>query len=303
MLQCHCRQSKPTHKTASHFTRILDPQRCGKANYTRSTPPPCTHWGQLKLLLSEIEFLTPFYGQSFRVVYAGAAPGVHIPLLASMFATMRFVLVDPQPSMIENREYPNIVVLRDFMSDALAEEFAGSPVLFISDVRVGAGEKESDDAQQDRIQRDMDAQRRWIELMHPVASMLKFRLPWRRGVTNYLSGTIFFPVYGKALTHEARLVVPGGACAVDYDNGLYEQQMVYFNRRLRPAIQSVLGGGCYDCTSFRWIVRGYLARTLGNSFDPLVVDAHCIAIELELRACVTAWALRRNNAVNSSRCI
>jgi hypothetical protein len=37
------------------------------------------HAGQMKLLLSEIEFLTPFFGKRFVVVYAGAAPGVHMP--------------------------------------------------------------------------------------------------------------------------------------------------------------------------------------------------------------------------------
>ena len=296
MIQCHCRQAQPKCTTVPLFVRVLDPQLCGKADYTRHNPPPCTHWGQLKLLLSEIEFLTPFFGQPLQVVYAGAAPGVHIPVLASMFASMRFVLVDPQPSMIKNREYSNIVVVRDFMSDALAAEFVGSSTLFISDVRVGAaGERESDEEQQERIQRDMDAQRRWIEIMCPAASMLKFRLPWRPGVTNYLSGRIFFPVYGKALTHEARLVVPSGAGVVDYDNRLYEQQMAYFNRRLRPAVQSVLGNGCYDCTSFRWIVRGYLIKTLGSGFDPSSVDAHCIAIELELKGYVIAWTSCRNN--------
>ena len=297
MIQCHCRQAQPKCTTVHPFSRVLDPQLCGKADYTRRNPPPCTHWGQMKLLLSEIEFLTPFFGQPLQVVYAGAAPGVHLPVLASMFVSMRFVLVDPQPSMIKNREYSNIVVVQDYMSDALAAEFVDSSALFISDVRVGAGGNESDEEQQDRIQRDMDAQRGWVQLMCPVASMLKFRLPWRSGVTNYLSGQIFFPVYGKALTHEARLVVPGNACAADYDNGLYEQQMVYFNRRLRPAVQSVLGSGCYDCTAFRWIVRAYLIKTLGGGFDPSLIDAHCIAIELELKGYVSVWTSCRNNHI------
>ena len=33
------------------------------------------HWGQRKLLLSEIYFLTKYGDKSFNVVYAGAAPG------------------------------------------------------------------------------------------------------------------------------------------------------------------------------------------------------------------------------------
>ena len=294
MLQCRCQQANPTAPTP--FTRILDPQRCGTVAYTRRNPPPCTHWGQLKLLLSEIEFLTPFYGQSLLVVYAGAAPGVHLPLLASMFESMRFVLVDPQPSMMRNGEYPNIEVVRDFMSDDRALEFAGKHLVFISDVRIGGEGGESDEAQQDRIQRDMDAQRRWLERMDPVASMLKFRLPWRLGVTNYLSGRIHFPVYGKPLTHEARLVVPRGACAVDYDNRRYEQHMAHFNQVLRPSVQTVFGRSCcYDCTAFRWIVCGYLLKTMGCVS---AIDDRCNAIELALRGYMTAW----KNAKNSDVC-
>jgi cap2 methyltransferase len=276
--------------------RVLHPQRCGTAAYSRRNPPPCTHWGQLKLLLSEIEFLTPFHGQSLLVVYAGAAPGVHLPVLASMFASMRFVLVDPQPSMIANGEYANLEVVRGFMTEDLASEFAGQqPLVFISDVRVAGEAGESDEAQQDRIQRDMDAQRRWVEIMDPVASMLKFRLPWRRGVTNYLGGRLYFPVYGKALTHEARLVVPRGASAVDYDNRRYEQHMAHFNRVLRPSVHTVFGGrsgGCYDCTAFRWIVCGYLLKT--GEFDVAAIDERCAAIELELRGYMTEWNNARN---------
>ena len=93
--------------------------------YTRESPHSgCTHLGQLKLLLSEVEFLTPFYGKQMRVVYAGAAPGVHVPILAEMFSTMHFVLVDPAQSMLSNGEYPNIEVIRGFMTDALAGHFA-----------------------------------------------------------------------------------------------------------------------------------------------------------------------------------
>jgi hypothetical protein len=55
------------------------------------------HWGQRKLLLSEIEFLTDWapLDRDSIVVYAGAAPGTHIAFLAEMFPRLSFVLVDP----------------------------------------------------------------------------------------------------------------------------------------------------------------------------------------------------------------
>jgi hypothetical protein len=66
------------------------------------------HWGQRKLLFSEIEFfnkvqinsnidltqnyqLPPFY-----VVYVGSAVGFHIPVLLELFPTLRFILYDPE---------------------------------------------------------------------------------------------------------------------------------------------------------------------------------------------------------------
>ena len=280
--------------------------------YTRDSPPSCnnnTHLGQLKLLLSEVEFLTPFYGKHMRVVYAGAAPGVHVPILAEMFGTMHFVLVDPAPSMISNGEYPNIEVIQAFMTDALAGHFAllypSDSLLFISDVRVGApgGGVESDRAHQIRVQRDMDAQRGWLEIMRPLCSILKFRLPWSLGSkTEYLGGKIYFPVYGRVLTHESRLIVPKQDIiigAVSYDNKLYEKQMTYFNRVFRPALFPVFGGNrCYDCTAFRWIICKYLAASagyddVGSSGDYSVIDDMCRDIEHKLNAYKASWLLLR----------
>ena len=282
--------------------RVIHRKLCGRASYSTKAPPECTHLGQLKLLVSEIEFLTPHYGQQFRVIYAGAAPGVHMPILAGMFPTMHFVLVDPVQSMIANGEYENIEVMRAFMTDTLASSFASSPtpLLFISDVRVGApSSNESDEAQQLRIQRDMDAQRRWLEVMRPQSSILKFRLPWSvgGGTTNYPSGGIYFPVYGKQLTHEARLIVPMDAPAIEYDNLLYERQMAYFNSKMRPAIYPSFGGRCYDCTAFRWIVCKFLAASvgydMGSTLDFSAIDNKCHSIERELEQLKQRWLLRR----------
>ena len=66
------------------------------------------HWGQRKLLLSEIEFLSLFIPQlrarapppkRIIVIYAGAAPGTHIPYLFDLFdnksGDLQFALFDP----------------------------------------------------------------------------------------------------------------------------------------------------------------------------------------------------------------
>ena len=191
----------------------------GELEYTR-TPCNVRHAGQLKLLCSEIMFLTRFRGVPHTVIYAGAAPGLHIPRLARMFPEMHFVLVDPQPSAVRD---PSIEVIRGIMTDSLATEFAerfGSNTLFVSDVRTGpASPQETSSDHQSRIQRDMVAQMGWHLALNPVASILKFRLPWDlEPHTHYLDGEICLPVFGRHLTHEARLIVTRGATQVDYDN-------------------------------------------------------------------------------------
>ena len=305
MQTCRCSSlvAASDDPTPPPFMRVIHHRFCQRLEYSRGAPPASTHIGQLKLLLSEIEFLTPFHGLNFFVVYAGAAPGVHVPILAEMFPTMHFILVDPAHSMISNGEYRNIEVRQEFMTNELAREFESrykSKLLFVSDVRIGApNDRESDREQQVRIQRDMDAQRAWLEIMRPESSVLKFRLPWNlntNGKTNYLSGRIYFPVYGKVLTHEARLVVCRDAAPTEYDDRLYEGQMAYFNRVLRPAIQPVFGGGrCYDCTSFRCIIAKYLSAADGLLFDIgecdySAVDAKCSLIETKLKEYSIGWS-------------
>ena len=43
------------------------------------------HWGQMKLLLCEIEFLTRYSTNAKTVLYVGAAPGTHIVYLMQLF--------------------------------------------------------------------------------------------------------------------------------------------------------------------------------------------------------------------------
>ena len=152
--------------------------------------------------------------------------------------------------------------------------FACSPqtgrenVIFISDIRRTY-------ASEDLILEDMLDQQRWHELMNPKVSMLKFRLPWRAGETEYLEGEVWTQPYAKARSTETRLVVKGreggkeggkksglgsggggggeggGSLQGDggegeggggrvggrrmWENRLYEEQCFFFNTVVRPA--------------------------------------------------------------------
>jgi hypothetical protein len=280
------------------------------------------HVGQMKLLLSEIEFLTPFFGKRFVVVYAGAAPGVHMPILAGMFPTMHFLLIDPAASMIVNGDYANITVMQTFMSNELANKIVqdnARNILFISDVRVGPqGAQESETVHQERVQRDMEAQRAWMLILRPRSSILKFRLPWNQGngITYYPAGTVYLPVYGKQFTHEARLIVDRDTHDIPYCNKQYEGQMSYFNQIVRPALYHSqecvcyrLGLGsselhewehqiyrCYDCTAFHAIMGGYLLQSgtiRPHNLNYTAIEAECLKLETRLNYFYHVWRTMR----------
>ena len=97
------------------------------------------HWGQRKLLMSEIEFLTPYYHEGGVMIYAGAAPGKHCYRLAEMFPNFEFHWVDPSP--FNCKEHPRITLDQNFFTDELAyklkEKYKDKKRFFVSDIRTG----------------------------------------------------------------------------------------------------------------------------------------------------------------------
>lgn len=157
------------------------------------------HWGQRKLFMNEIELLTLYAKAGDVIVYAGAAPGTHLKYLAgTLFPEIRFVLVDPAPFAVQPSE--QFELRSELMTDEIAREFAGRDnVIFVSDIRRTY-------ASEDLIKEDMSDQQRWHDVMQPKVSMLKFRLPWLPGETEYLCGKVYTQPYAKPRSTEMRLI-------------------------------------------------------------------------------------------------
>ena len=225
------------------------------------------HWGQRKLLLSEIEFLTRFGSRASVVIYAGAAPCTHLRVLLDMFDDHMFVLVDPAPFNV--RESDRVRIINEYMTDELARQLVdiyGHDTLFISDVRKSGADVSGPEEHENEIKKDMLAQERWHFILRPSKSMLKFRLPFDEGKTVYLQGDMMFPVWGPATTTECRLIVDRNAKMVEYDHKQHEEQMFHFNTVTRYGLykHNVRGEGidhCYDCMSEIHILRTYFLRT------------------------------------------
>jgi cap2 methyltransferase len=226
------------------------------------------HWGQRKLLMSEIEFLSLFGdGEPGKmVVYAGAAPGTHIAFLSGMFPELHFFCVDPAPFTV--KETAKITIVQDFFSDEMAqrlgEEHPG--LLFISDIQTSDWTRDNDQVIEERLKQDMIMQQDWHMLMKPMRSMLRFKLPWAAGFTSFLDGDVYLPVWGPITTTETRLISKENTTVlVEYDHKKYEEQLFYFNTVARPALyqHNVQGEGidhCYDCRAEIHILSSYLEK-------------------------------------------
>lgn len=198
------------------------------------------HWGQLKLIMNEIEFFVLFWDPLAApnpiVVYAGAAPGLHIPFLASMFPTFVFHLYDPRPFGIPGSD--SIHIHQQLFLDAEAKQWAGrQDVLFISDIRTADYTQMEDAENEAAILGDMRMQETWHNIIKPLRSHLKFRLPYVEGypgaltTVRYLNGFVLRQPWAPQTSTETRLVPTEGE--VDWDCKKYEDQLFYHNAVVR----------------------------------------------------------------------
>jgi hypothetical protein len=139
--------------------------------------------GQRKLLLSEVQFLTLFHKPdqvvNSIIVYAGAAPGIHIKFLHQMFHNFVYHLYNPVKfaNGLDNGE--NIFTYQRKFTDEDAYNWAGlDNVYFISDIRTADFKKMDENQVEEFVSTDMLDQLKWFNNIKPVHALLKFRLPW-----------------------------------------------------------------------------------------------------------------------------
>lgn len=266
------RDAKPADPQAPFPRIITEDFPREKYRRRRGEEKTALHWGQRKLLMSEIEFLTPYCDMGGVMIYAGAAPGTHCYKLAEMFPSFEFYLVDPSP--FDRRDHPRITYDQNFFTDELAyklkEKYKDKNRFFVSDIRTANWRSMEEDEHEQCVIRDNQEQMRWHDILEPVATMLKFRLPYRPGKTCYLKGDVYLPVWGPQTTTETRLVVrwpDNSSNCVEYDHTAHEERLFYFNTRMREMTKyhhNVRGlCPCYDCTAEVHILRDWLIKCKG----------------------------------------
>lgn len=212
------------------------------------------HIGQRKLLMNEILFMTKYGHLSDKVVYAGAAHGIHIPLLAQLFPKHKFDLWDPGDFKISDTN--QIKIFNKYFTDEIAATYKGQKILFISDIRTGNPSMSFEEFEKE-VETNNQWQRNWIEIMKPSMSMLKFRIPFTiKEKYEYFSGDIYLQPWAPVDSAETRLITDGKQMQ-KYDLIDYENRMYYYNNILREfqwikhniPTNKVKGlCHCHDCT-------------------------------------------------------
>lgn len=278
----HCSQAKISN---IDYTRILDDNFPQEKYKRRSCENKTTvKFGQLKLLISEIEFICICIDElktkiDIVCVYAGAAPGIHIPQLARMFPFINFILYDPVQFAFSSHDNikTNNMKFSNTQARQISKKYKNKTILFISDIRtIRDGDKSFVNLDQSRreelVESDLSVQAQWVKLIRPFKSLLKFRLPFDTKKTyRYLNGIILFQAYEGRTSSETRLLVPYHFTSKIYDPITFENQLYYFNTHNRCCIykHDIIYNGldhCYDCYTLIHILKLYIEMNKEYNF-------------------------------------
>lgn len=199
------------------------------------------HFGQVKLLLSEIDIIDGVNDEMKpkikNILYIGAAPGDHIVYMSKIYPKINFILYDLRDAYNKELENCDNVDLHvKYFDDEDAEKYTKMKnLLFVSDIRRDM--KGMTEEQRNKITvEDMALQERAYEIIKPDYALLKFKLPWDDKKTSYLKGDIYLQIFPKVSSVETRLFVikEKHKGKKKYDNRRYEEELFYYNTKIRP---------------------------------------------------------------------
>ena len=145
------------------------------------------------------------------------------------------------PTFLGRRSSAQIKIRQEYFTSKTAREFSGrKDVLFVSDIRTADTTKLTESEVEDYVMQDNKAQAEWYRIIQPKKAMLKFRLPFPDrvggGISTYLDGDVFLPVWGGQTTTETRLVPFGVA-----ERLLSSQLHAALHRPLNPIRRALMG--------------------------------------------------------------
>jgi hypothetical protein len=221
---------KPKKIEGGAKTNKFDFDKLGRMAYLEKYKTENKHWGQFKLLLTEIQFLSRLKKEDLEdavVVYAGAADGRHMPILIDLFPEIKALhLWDPRPYFPGLDQVPKIKLFTGLFTEEIARSYSKQKTLFISDIRTVPVI--------DQIIEDQKMQMEWVLAMQPLWSMLKFRMPYPPGKYEYLDGEIRLQAFSPSFSAETRLISHRPYKLKKWDTAEYEERLSWWNRVARP---------------------------------------------------------------------
>jgi hypothetical protein len=236
-------------------------------------------WGQLKLFVSELNFITRYWNSNvipiLNIVYVGAAPGTHIEILSQLFPQIVWNLYDSRSFYKSLKDNKQINIYQKLFESSDVDQWKNrKDVFFISDIRnlkynIKNEEKENEKIAWD----DMLLQQKWVVDIKPVQSLLKFRLPYsyewsKQDSISYLDGLLYRQAWAPQSSTECRLVPYTDFRMRDWDYKMVEGMMFYYNK-LRytakfynpiPSSDNLGLTNDYDSSMTIFIVISYLEK-------------------------------------------
>lgn len=202
-------------------------------------------WGQRKLLMIFISFLSKHLDKEVKnpcILYIGAAPGVNIGIVSTLFPNITIHAYDPRPFGIKTNG--KIILYQKKFTNQIAKFWAQEQrkyknIYLISDIRTADYTKAKDLYENEsQILEDMKLQRGWIEIIKPCKAQIKFRLPYvlpnLPDEYEYFEGIIYKQPWAPETTTETRLVLTSPDLKYKkYSCLKYQSQLFYHNATLR----------------------------------------------------------------------
>lgn len=154
---------------------------------TKSSP----EWGQLKLLISHLQFLNYEWTNNSKhlemekpeLVYVGAAPGHHITVLAKMWSSFTFHLYDPQPLDERLLQMKNVIYYPKNFDDVDMERWRlhslqKKNLYLVFDNRDLRYTKDLPQVEKDQLLiADLRFQEKCVSTIKPFRSLLRIKFP------------------------------------------------------------------------------------------------------------------------------
>ena len=253
------------------------------------------NFGQLKLLLSEIQFINNYWDsdkiKNPIILYIGAAGGEHINILAKLYPQFEYHLYDKpvEPFKWSENLFGNdkITIYDKYFTDEDMDPWGNKDNVFlISDVRSLSYERTEDEEiekkNENLVDEDMRLQEKWVKNIKPVESLLKFRLPvpfdWQKEKNyKYFDGLVYFQQWELTASNELRIVPfhsDGEYKDRNYNIDTYSSLMFYHRNTARQKTNfvNILNGqdlpiapelgltNDYDSIASIFIISEYLMR-------------------------------------------